>query len=134
MTTGYKEDAKSKTVELTINGKVTKDEFNQIATQMDAFIATHGKIKVLEIVDDFDGFDPSILIEGLKFDMKHLKNISHCAVVAEDNGLISSVVKAVKIFNDAAGGIIPCEVKLFDKDDLDDARKWLKAQNTPKGP
>jgi hypothetical protein len=41
MATGYKEDPKNKTVELTIDGRVTKDEFNQISNQMDAFIGSY---------------------------------------------------------------------------------------------
>ena len=75
MSTTQKEDPANKTVEIVVNGKVTKDDYNRIAGQLESFISTHGRIKVLEVIRDFKGIDPAVIVEGIKFDIKHLNTV-----------------------------------------------------------
>lgn len=119
MTVTYKEIPEEKTVELTVSGKVTKEDFNRISTQFEAFIDQHGEIKLIEIISDFKGFDPSVVWDGLKFDMKHIKNISHCAVVS-DIGWMTPLAKT-------AGALVSTKLRTFDMNQVDEAKNWLKA-------
>ena len=120
MTTEYKENPVLSTVEIMVNGKVTETDYDQITTEMEAFIAQQpGKIKLIEIINDFRGFDWSILGKGIKFDMKHLKDFSHCAVVT-DKGWIGP-------FSRLVGTVIECEIRVFKLDELDKARAWLES-------
>lgn len=71
MTLLYKEHPETKTVEIHVEGKVSREEFDAVIADMDAFIQTHGTVKLLESVASFKvGMDVSMFWEGLKFDMK----------------------------------------------------------------
>jgi hypothetical protein len=97
MTTEYKEYPDQKMVEVLVDGKVTKAEFDSISSQMESFIQQHGAVKIIEIVKDFSGFELSMLGEAIKFDMKHLKDFSHCAVVT-DQGWIGPFARLLSPF------------------------------------
>lgn len=120
MTTAYKEDPHHKIAELIVDGKVTQEDFNRIAGQLENFIEKHGHIRLLEEIRKLDGFEASMVWDGIKFDMKHLKHISHCAVVS-DIGWLSP-------FSKAAGAFISCKIRTFTLDELDEARAWLQAE------
>ncbi len=123
MTTIYKEDPEHKIVEFIIDGKVTQEDFNYIAGELDNFIEKHGRIKLLEEIRKLEGFDASMVWEGIKFDiknLKHIRHISHCAVVS-DIGWLSPISKA-------AGAFISCKIRTFTLDQLDEARAWLQAE------
>ena len=115
----YREDPDNGIVEITIDAKITQEDFDRVAGQMEAFINAHGKIKILEEIRQFSGCDASVLWEGTKFDMKHLKDYSHCAVVS-DKGWVGPIAKA-------AGAMISCKVRVFPLDQIDEARRWLKS-------
>jgi hypothetical protein len=115
----YREDSDNGIVEITIETKITQEDFNRVAGQMEAFINAHGKIKILEEIRHFSGCDASVLWEGIKFDMKHLKHYSHCAVVC-DEGWVGPIARA-------AGAMISCKVRVFPPDQIDEARQWLKS-------
>lgn len=117
MTTQYKEHPEIKTVEIIVNGKVTKDEFDEIAPKMEAFIEKHGKIKIIEIIEEFSGFDLSVLGDGILFDMKHLKDFSHCAVVCKD-GWIGPFTRTIAPF-------FSVDIRTFAPHEEDVARMWL---------
>ncbi len=128
MATTYIEDDANKTIEIIVDGKVTKAEFDKLSAKMEAFIETHGKINILEIVRDFQGFEPSMLLDGIMFDVRHMKHIGHCAVVLEEDGFTSALVKGFAAINDAAGSFAPVSMKTFEKGQVDAARRWLREQ------
>ena len=70
-----------------------------------------------EIVESFEGFDPSILWPGIKFDWQNIQHISHVAVVT-DIGWMGPMSKA-------AGALISTKLRVFDMDDVDEARAWI---------
>ena len=123
MTTTYKEIPEQKTAEIIVDGKVTKEEFDRIAGQLHKFIEAHGTIKFLEVIQNFKGFDPSVIWDGIKFDMQHLRFISHCAVVS-DIGWISPISRA-------AGAFMSTKLRTFSLGQLDEARQWIKSPDTP---
>ncbi|MGP4844332.1 STAS/SEC14 domain-containing protein [Marinobacter sp. 1Y8] len=117
MSNQYIEHPDIKTVEIIVDGKFTAEEFNDIAPKMEAFIEQHGKVKIIEILRDFDGFDFSVLKDGIKFDMEHLKDYSHCAVVS-DSGWIGPVARVMSKFLDL-------DVRVFKASEEADARAWI---------
>ncbi len=118
MSITYKEIPEEKIIELSIKGKITKDDFHKVTKQFEKFVEENGTIKLLEVVEDFKGFDPLLMWEGIKFDINNVKHISHCAVVS-DIGWISPVSKA-------ASGFMPTVLRNFSLDQIDGARQWLK--------
>jgi len=83
-------------------------------------VKRRGKIKILEVIREFPGFDPSVLWEGIIFDLKHINDISHCAVVS-DKGWVGPLSKA-------AGAFISCKIRVFKLNERDEARKWLEEE------
>ena len=123
MTTTYTEDPEHKIAELVVDGKVTHEDFNNIARQLESFIEKHGRIKLIEEIRKLEGIDASMVWEGIKFDiknLKHIRHISHCAVVS-DIGWLSPISKA-------AGAFISCKIRTFSLDQTDEARSWLQAE------
>jgi len=94
MTTSYKEYPDTKIVEIHVDGEVTREEFDTILADMNDFILRFGTIKLLESVATFKvGMDASMVWDGMMFDFKNLRHISHCAVVS-DIGWISPLSRA----------------------------------------
>ena len=117
MTTSYRMIPETKTFEFTVSGKVTSEDFDALAGPLEDFVEEHGKIKLLEIIENFQGFDPMMLWKGMKFDVKIIPHITHCAVVS-DMGWISPLTKA-------AGAFMATKLRTFDLAQLDAARVWL---------
>jgi hypothetical protein len=117
MSIGYTEDPRSGTVELTVNGRVTRDDYDSVVDRLQQFIDAHGTIRLIEVIETFEGFDPSVLLPGLKFDMKNIRHISHVAVVS-DIGWIGPLSKA-------AGALLTTRLRTFNLAELPEARAWI---------
>lgn len=123
MTLSYIEHPKTKTVEIQVDGEITREEFDTVIIDMDRFIQDHGAVKLLETVATFNvGLDMHMLWEGMKFDMKNIRHISHCAVVS-DIGWISPMSKA-------AGAFMSTKLRTFKMNEIEAARAWLKDPDT----
>jgi len=113
----YKECPEQQLVELRISQKVTEHDFDIIAPKLEAFTAQHGRIKFLEVIENFEGMAAGLIFKGIRFDIKHLKHISHVAVVS-DIGWMSPLSKA-------AGALVSTKFRTFSMDQLGEARHWL---------
>lgn len=117
MPTTLTTDAKTAVATIEVEGRVTREEFDRLVPEFEAFIEALGTVRLIEIIHSFDGFDKSLLWEGLKVDMRVIPNISHCAVVS-DIGWMSPVSKA-------AGAFISTKLRTFPMRDLDAAKAWV---------
>ena len=119
MTLSYTEYPEDQVVEVRLDGRVTRVDYDGCIDKLQDFIDAHGTIKMVEIIDSFTGFDPSTIWEGLKFDFRNIKHISHVAVVS-DIGWISPASKA-------AGALVSTQLRTFDMAHLDAARDWVRS-------
>lgn len=117
MTIEYREDDTTRVAEIIVRGKITMDDYTAAVEPMQAFIDRHGKVKFIEVIESFQGFDPSMLWPGIKFDWQNIPKISHVAVVS-DLGWIGPMSKA-------AGAVLHSQVRFFGMEDLDAARDWI---------
>ncbi|MDG1279672.1 MAG: STAS/SEC14 domain-containing protein [Pseudorhodobacter sp.] len=117
MATSYRAIPETKTFEFTVSGKITSEDFDALSEPLEAFVKEHDKIRLLEIIEDFHGFDPMMLWKGIKYDIRLIPHITHCAVVS-DMGWISPLTKA-------AGAVMSTKLRTFDLEELDAARAWL---------
>ena len=118
MSIAYREDDATRTAEIVVSGKITKEDYESAVGPMQAFIDRHGTVKVIEILESFGGYDPAILWPGIKFDWQNIQHISHVAVVS-DLGWVGPMSKA-------AGALISSQVRFFDMADVDEARDWIR--------
>tara|TARA_R110000737_G_scaffold2923_18_gene9918 strand:- start:3281 stop:3664 length:384 start_codon:yes stop_codon:yes gene_type:complete len=106
-------------LEFTLDGSLSRAEFDQLAAIADKMIETHGKVKVIEIIKNIGKIEPSAIWADLKWEPRHLKYFSHVAVVC-DQKWIEWIVAACKVF-------ISAEMKTFHLDELEEARDWIKS-------
>ena len=70
----YKEYDNAQAVEIVINGRVSTEEFDKVARKLEAFIKSHGKIRVLEVIKDFEGMDAGAFWHDVKFSLRHVQD------------------------------------------------------------
>ncbi len=114
----YTEDDTDPIVELRIVGRVTQHDMDEILPKLEAFIAKHGTIRLVEVIEKFDGFDPTTVLDGLKFDLNHLTDVTHAAVVS-DIGWIGVMTRAASM-------VMPISLRVFTMDELQEARDWAR--------
>jgi len=117
MSIEYHENDTTRVAEIILRGKITMEDYTAAVDPMQAFIDRHGTVKLIEVIQSFQGFDPSMLWPGIKFDWQNIPKISHVAVVS-DLGWIGPMSKA-------AGAVISSQVRFFGMEDLDEARDWI---------
>lgn len=113
----YREHDNAQAVEIVIAGRVSTEEFDAVARELEVFIARHGQVRVLEIVKEFDGMDAAALWHDIKFSLRHLKDFSRVAIVAppDTHHLWSTLVAP----------FMSCEVEHFPPSEEEAARDWL---------
>ena len=90
----YKEYDNAQAVEIVLKGRVSTEEFDSVASKLEAFIQRHGQVRVLEIIKDFEGMDAVAFWHDIKFSLRHLDDFSRMAVVCnpDTHHLWSSLV------------------------------------------
>ena len=101
------------------SGQVSADDYqNVLIPSVEEKLGAHGRIRLLYVLGpDVDGFSPGAVWEDAKVGMQHLTSWDRIAVVT-DIDWVEDVIKAV-------GFAMPCQVRVFDDDDLDEAREWI---------
>jgi hypothetical protein len=99
-------------------GKVTADDYRQVLVPaVEGAIAQAGVRMVLVLGEDFDSYAADGVWADLKLGAGHLRNWKRVAVVTEADWLENSVKALV--------WLLPGSWRVFETDDLDDARAWV---------
>ena len=106
-------------LEFTLDGSLSREEFDEIVEKAEEMIEAHGKVKIIEIVRHIGKIEPSAIWADLKWEPRHLKYFTHVAVVA-DQKWIEWIAAACKVF-------ISAEMRVFHLDELEEARAWIDA-------
>ena len=114
----YTEHDTAPVVEIRVVGRVTEHDMEVIIPKLEAYIEKHGTIRLVEIIERFEGFDPTTILDGMKFDIKHLRNISHAAIVSD--------IGWVSMMTSAAAMVMPLMVRVFSMAELNAARAWAQ--------
>jgi hypothetical protein len=104
-------------IEITVDGRITRAEFDDVAGRLEAAIARHGKVRVLEVVKSIGGIDPGTFWADVRFALRHLSDFSRCAVVS-DRRWIEALATGVD-------KLVACEIRHFPPDQTAAARAWL---------
>jgi hypothetical protein len=112
-------DLPDRVLGLNASGEVTaKDYKTVLVPAIEEKLTKHRKVRLLYIFgDEFTGYSGGAAWEDAKVGMKHLTSFERVAVVTD----VDWIEKMVKAF----GFALPGEVRVFDDDDLEDARRWI---------
>jgi hypothetical protein len=113
----YKEYDNAQAVEIVVGGRVSTEEFESLAAKLEAFIARHKEVRVLEIIRDFEGMDAAAFWQDIKFSLRHLHDFTRLAIVStpDTHNFWSSFVSP----------FMRCAVEHFPPDQVEAARDWL---------
>ena len=112
----YSEHDSAPVAEIRVVGRVTQNDMDKVLPQIEAFIRKHGQIRIVEVIEKFEGFDPTTVLDGLKFDYNHLSDVTHAAVVSD--------IAWIGVMTRASSMMMPVAIRTFSMDQLDEARAW----------
>ncbi|OON69311.1 STAS/SEC14 domain-containing protein [Hymenobacter sp. CRA2] len=108
---------------LTLDGAVSKADYDQVVPLLEQKIARYGKANVCVEVRGFDGISLRALWEDIKQDVKHYTHFHRVAVLSADNALIKSAVGF-------AGGLVPATFRHFPLEQLAVAEAWARGEES----
>jgi len=112
------EDMPPGTIGLEAIGKVTDEDYERVLVPAVTAALERKDVRLLYVLgDEFDSYSAGAVWADTKLWAGHLTSWQKVAIVSDADWL----EKAVKAF----GWLMPGEVKVFDDDDLDDAKEWL---------
>jgi hypothetical protein len=100
-------------------GNVTDDDYERVLIPaVQARRDAHEQLRFLYVLgEEFDGWSMGALWQDTKLGIKSARDWEKIAIVSDSD----AVHHAVKAF----GWMIPGEVRVFDDDELDDAKEWV---------
>ncbi len=105
-------------IQITVNDEhIDREQFNEMIDTCTDLIEECGTVRIIERVEQFPRFDLGLIWDDLKFSYENLDRISRCAVVS-DSGWVGP-------YSRLAGLLIPCDIRVFSTDDMQDARDWI---------
>jgi hypothetical protein len=116
----YRETPGTGLIEIELDGRVERADFERVAARLERAIQAHGKVRLMEVVRSFTGLDAGTLLEDVKFSLRHLNHFSRVAVVSD--------LAWLRTLATVSGKLIPAEVRVFGLAEQDRARAWLMEQ------
>ena len=107
-----------KTIEVSVSGTLTRDDYSHFVPEVEKMVQQHGKIRVLLAMHDLHGWKAGALWEDLKFDLKHFNDIDRLALVGEKKWQ-KGMATFCRPFTTA-------KIRYFGQDQAEHARQWLK--------
>lgn len=111
-------------LELTVDGRIGKDDFQRAVDAVDHLLKSHKKIDVVEVVRDIGWIEPEVWWKDMVFHLSHGVFVRHAAVVS-DQGWIGPLTRMF-------APIYPAAIRSFPMADLEAARTWAKSHGGSK--
>lgn len=107
-----------KILEVTMSGKLNRDDFEHFGPLLEQSIEKHQKIRILAVMRDFHGWGFGAFWEDLRWELKHSRDIEYLAVIGEK--------KWQETLSKLCAPFTSAEVRYFDSYDLEKAREWIE--------
>jgi hypothetical protein len=115
------EDMPAGTIGFRASGKLTVEDYREVLVPTLREAVDAGEVRMLFVLSDFDELEPRALLEDAKtgFELGFLKHSAwkRSAIVSDADW----VKKALRMF----AWMTPGEVKAYDLDQEDEARRWV---------
>jgi hypothetical protein len=111
---------KSNVLKVRVGGKLTPEDYNFFLPEVERLIEQFGKIRVLFVMEQFEGWTMGALWEDIKFDAKHFADIERLAFVGE-----TKWQKGMSVF---CKPFTTAKIRYFDKSQRDQAEEWLREE------
>jgi SpoIIAA-like len=121
---GVEMDTKAGYLELTVDGRIGKEDFEKAVAAVDVLLETHKKIDVVEVVLDVGWVEPEVWWKDIVFHLNHRHFLRHAAVVS-DSGWVGPITRLF-------AGLYPAAIRTYSVGEIEEARRWAK-EGDPKG-
>lgn len=114
-------DEENKVLEITVAGKVSHEEMLNVIESFKEPLENWNELRILKRLDSFEGMELMAVIDDLKFlidNWGNYKKIKKMALVT-DKDWAQGIAKAFM-------PILPGEMEVFDNEDIEEARIWLR--------
>jgi len=108
------------------SGEVSAEDYRTVLVPaIEETLSKTKKVRLLYVLGDgFEGYSGAAAWEDAKVGLRHLTRFDRVAVVTD----VDWIENTVKAF----GFVMPCEVRVFNNDSLQEAREWI-AEPPPVG-
>ncbi|EDY20156.1 UspA domain protein [Chthoniobacter flavus Ellin428] len=106
-------------LDVNLHGKLSRSDFDHIVPETERLIQKYGKIRILVILHDFDGWDLGATWEEIKWEAKHFNHVDRIAIVGDE--------RWHKRMASLCGSFTTARVHYFALDALDAAYQWVDA-------
>lgn len=114
----FEEDG-GKILIISVNGKLTREDYKSFVPKVEELILKFGKIRVVFEMRDFHGWDAGALWEDIKFDVRHFSDIESSAMVGDKKW-----EKTMSVF---CKPFTKARIKYFDLTEIYKAYEWIRA-------
>ncbi len=114
----FESDEASGVMEFTVEGGVTRAEYDAAIPAMEAAIAKHGKLSAVAVIRSFSGMELGAWWKDISWGVGHLGKIGRVAVVTD----VAWIETATRM----GAPLSPGEVKLFPPAEIEAARAWAR--------
>lgn len=112
------EDMPEGVVGVEAHGKVTAEDYENVLVPAVDAARKEGKVRLLYVFgDDFPDYTAGAAWEDAKLGLGHLRSWERIAVVSDEDWLRRAI--------GGLGWLMPGEIRVFETDDLDEARQWV---------
>lgn len=118
-------DEKIGYLELTVDGRIDRADFQQAVETVDRLLTMHKKIDVVEVVKQIGWVEPEVWWKDMVFHLSHGAFMRHAAVVS-DQGWIGPLTRLF-------APLYPAAIRTFRLDEIEEARRWAKTHVTKDG-
>jgi hypothetical protein len=80
------EKSEGKVLEVRVSGKLVHEDYQQFVPEFERLVKQNGRIRVLFVMLDFQGWEGSALWDDIKFELKHFSDIERLAMVGVKMG------------------------------------------------
>jgi hypothetical protein len=105
------------TIGFEASGKVTPEDYATVLAPAVSAALEQGEVRLLYVLDQGFKYEPGAMWADTKLWAKHMKGWKRIAIVSDADWLENSIK--------AFGWMMPGKVKVFESDDVDDAKEWL---------
>lgn len=106
-------------MEVRFAGKITDDDYEDVLVPaLEAAIEAHDRVRLLVVFDDWGGYELEALLDDARMGLKHWNGFERVAVVS-DVAPLNTAIRAFSV-------LYPCPVAIFERSNLDDARRWMR--------
>jgi hypothetical protein len=105
-------------LELTVDGRVSKEDYQAAIDAVDELLKSHEKLNVLEIVLDIGWVEPEVWWKDIVFHLHHRNFLNRVAIVS-DSGWVGPVTRLF-------APLYPAAIRTFTTGEIEVARAWAR--------